>query len=345
MGAGAPLGELLEAVWRLASPVARLEFTLSAVSARGADPSLASLLAQALEWARRLDEPARLPAWVESYPQLFVQMAEAFAGRADDPAADPLGEVARRVLEGTLFLTDDFLRTHGFEWVAPQVGETPPAGCSVAGEAVVDNVETGRISRVHQRGLRREGRLLQPALVSIQPAGQQAQGIASPVTGTVASPAQTGTPDAVLPDWARSLVTPPAPLEPAADRIVELLRIGGHGATVTAFELRWCLEPWLPYFTPSGLWRPGVPESWRERFQAVRPDLEEWLTSAFSLRVRTPGQGAAVESTWMTVVSDRASAHPHEWGTVARCESPAAIRGEEVIVPARVVRYTSGGDV
>jgi len=43
------------------------------------------------------------------------------------------------------------------------------------------------------------------------------------------------------------------------------------------------------------------------------------------------------------LLGERRSAHLHEWNKVARLERPGLMRGERVLVPARVTAYTSGG--
>ncbi len=151
-----------------------------------------------------------------------------------------------------------------------------------------------------------------------------------------------------FPDWLRLLGrrTPEGDGGTAGEVLRGLSKICAQverGSVPSAYELNLALAPLLPLLgAGGGLWRADLPPAWGELFQQIRPELLHWLEEVLQVEVLQPGVGSPFCAETMEIAGERRSAHPHEWGTVARLETPGLRRGSEVLVPARVVRYEAG---
>lgn len=121
-------------------------------------------------------------------------------------------------------------------------------------------------------------------------------------------------------------------------------RLNSGSSELPDYEITVALKPLLALLgTGAGVWRPDLPQPWTEAFQRGRPELLAWLSEHLALEIFVPVVGEAFSLETMQMTAERRTAHPHEWGTVARVEAPGLVRGGQVLLPARVVRYESGG--
>ena len=156
-----------------------------------------------------------------------------------------------------------------------------------------------------------------------------------------------------MPDWLRLLSQRTFGCEvPAVSRLMEQLlalkdlpvRIASVPEEAAAALLTDTLLPLLPLL---GLRYadslPGIPENWGAVFLEARPPLLEWLEKRMELRLVAPARGDGFDARTMDAVETRRTVHEKENETVAKLERIGVVWRTRALIPAQVVRYTTGG--
>jgi len=156
-----------------------------------------------------------------------------------------------------------------------------------------------------------------------------------------------------MPDWLRLLSQRTFGCEiPAVSRLMEQLlalkdlpvRIASVSEEAVAALLTDTLLPLLPLL---GLRYADslsdIPENWGTVFLEARPPLLEWLEKRMELRLVAPARGDGFDARTMEAVETRRTVHEKENETVAKLERIGVVWRARPLIPAQVVRYTTGG--
>jgi molecular chaperone GrpE (heat shock protein) len=109
-------------------------------------------------------------------------------------------------------------------------------------------------------------------------------------------------------------------------------------------RLRDLLSPLLPLLGPGqGARLYALPEAWAQAFLESQNDMHAWMTDALALQVIAPAERDPFEPTAMQATGERRTAHAHERGTVAKTECAGIGREGRILIPAKVIRYDTGG--
>ena len=156
-----------------------------------------------------------------------------------------------------------------------------------------------------------------------------------------------------MPDWLRMLSQRTFGCEiPAVPRLMAQLlalkdlpaRIASVSEEAATTLLRDTLLPLLPLL---GLRYadslPDIPETWGAVFLEARLPLLEWLEKRMELRLVAPARGDGFDARAMEAVETRRTVHEKENETVAKLERIGVVWRARPLIPAQVVRYTTGG--
>jgi molecular chaperone GrpE (heat shock protein) len=330
----------LARVWTAAGLALRLRFVRGFLPAgHPRQPALAEV--ESL--VELCGDAAALEAWLSGYPSAFAEAGMSLEAELRPDPRDDGDLLACEVLAAVREEVARSLGALGVTWIVPRAGDEVSLESEVVGEEPDDAVSPGRVKALRRPGFRRRGRLELPAQVIRAARAQTVRSVEpAPAPEPVLAPSPASREPA--PDWLRALRLQPVTGDGTV--LMEALETLAASAPGTAPEaaMRRALEPLLGLLATgwAGEELQGSP-AWAAAAAAVRLSLLEWLRRREQLELIVPAEQSAVDPASMEVVGERRTAHAHERGRVARVQRAGLLRGERVLIPARVIRYEAGG--
>jgi hypothetical protein len=345
----APVDAVAEA-WRAAPLSLRLSFASGLLPSEDPGSPLRRALQEAAGLAGLWAKGPELERWIAAYPALFVSAYAALVG-AGAPRS-PGERLAVALLQEVRALVEGALQAAGGSLVSPRSGDVVSDEHQVISEEASAAAEGG-IARCARPGLRLRGELVVPAQVVRSRGADPAPARAAELRPAEVPPEPEAEPPPLTPerwpDWLKALHRSAAATGSAAESAThsgltrlaeEAIRARAAGVPLPDAELVYLLTPLLPFLEQR---RPAGPAEPAGPFTAAHGELLLWLQEELEISLIQPYEGEPFVEGMMEAFGERISAHPAEWGTVARLESAGLRRGGAVLVPARVVRYAAGG--